>query len=596
MLRTIAVKNRVATKLILGILLVILISTLSTSLYFYEVSTGVVKTNARSSSIQIAKQAADSLSYSFNVGSDMSDLLYNDVRVQSLIAQDSSSLTREQITDRDDDLTNTLNTAIYSSSFVRSAHILRESGKSWGSGTFSQPKRDRYSLSSFEWIREAEVADGKTVWAMLQYDPFSGPADDTQLVLPISRVMKDFTTLDNIGYLMVNLDGDAILAKIAQVRLGKTGLFFVTNSKGTVMIHPDMTMVGKTVDDGELYRHIVTPGETEFEFNRGKVPYYGVKMPLSNGWTMVGIVPVREITGQMEQLRNSLFLSAGLFALLAVIVGMLIAKKITQPIKELTRQMKTLETGDFNVRTSVRTKDEIGQLSHQFNRMTSRIEQLMVLVREEQAMKQEAELRAVIHRINPHFLFNTLNTLRWLVKFGDNDKAFAGLSALSLMLEFNMAKTGSMTTIEEELEVIRQYLIILQLRYNLSFHLHVEAGEDVRQFRIPRMLIQPIVENAIFHGIVPRGADGDINIRVVESPERITIILTDNGVGIDAAKLAELSPLNAAIAEGRVGIGLKHVQESLQLYFAPGSGIRLESRKGEGTIVTLQINKRDESR
>jgi two-component system sensor histidine kinase YesM len=235
-------------------------------------------------------------------------------------------------------------------------------------------------------------------------------------------------------------------------------------------------------------------------------------------------------------------------------------------------------------------------LSRQFNRMTSRIDALMQQVREEQDSKQEAQLRAVMHRINPHFLFNTLNTLRWLVKFGEHEKAFQGLSALSLMLEFNMAKAGPLTTINEELDVIRQYLIILQLRYNLTFQLHVELAESAGPFPIPRMLIQPIVENAIFHGIVPKGTDGDVHITVVDLPEQVRIEVSDNGVGMSAAQLARLQQLEQAAMEQQIGIGLKHVYESVRLYFAPGSGVRVESRKGEGTAITLILIKKEQER
>lgn len=594
MFRSLKLTHHIAAKLILAILLVILISTLSTSLYFYEVSTEVVKTNVRTSSVQLARQTADSLSYMLSVGSDTSDLLYNDVRLQRLIAESGQVLPLNQKATNDEDIVNTLNNITFSSSSVRMANILREGDSSWGSGVFSQAKLDRYSLRDFDWIRKAEEADGRIVWSRLQYDLFSGPADDTELVLPVSRVLKDFTTLNNMAYLIVNLDGRTLLSKISGVRLGQSGAFFVTDSAGMVMLDAEVDKVGKPVADPALFRHILTPGESEFEYKRDEIAYYGVKQALSNGWTLVGVVPVGEITGQMEQLRNSLFLSAGLFALLAILIGLVIARMITKPIKELTGQMKVLETGNFAVRTSIHTKDEIGLLSRQFNRMTSRIDALMQQVREEQDSKQEAQLRAVMHRINPHFLFNTLNTLRWLVKFGEHEKAYKGLSALSLMLEFNMAKAGPLTTIDEELDVIRQYLIILQLRYNLTFRLHVELAESAGPYPIPRMLIQPIVENAIFHGIVPKGTDGDIRIRVADLPGQVRIEVTDNGVGMTAVQLARLQQLEQAAMEQQIGIGLKHVDESVRLYFAPGSGVRVESRKGEGTAITLILIKKEQ--
>lgn len=146
-------------------------------------------------------------------------------------------------------------------------------------------------------------------------------------------------------------------------------------------------------------------------------------------------------------------------------------------------------------------------------------------------------MQAVTHQINPHFMFNTLNTIRWLVKFGDENKAYEGITNFNRLMEAYMGKTGMMVPIREELDIIAKYTDILQLRYDLIFTLRTEVDPEALEFMIPRMFFQLIVENAIFHGIVPSGQNGEINITITDSPENIVVQISNNGIGIGDEQL-----------------------------------------------------------
>lgn len=575
----------------MALLVVIIIPTFCTSMFFYVSASHVVKTNVRQSSLQIAKQAADSLSFMLNVGSDTSDFVYNDLHIQQTMMKKDTDL---PVSEQEEDKTyidHMLNNLIYSSSFVKFIYVMRDNGSSWGSGVFSQNKLSRYRLDEFPWIREATSQDGRLVWSALQYDLFSGAGDNMDLVLPVTRVMKDFKTLQNIGYVMINLDGKAVLDKISQIRLGRTGSFFVTDREGNVMIHPDAKLLNHKLPNADLSNHIVRDTAQEFEYEVDGVPYYGVKQALANGWYIVGTVPVREITGQLGDIHNSVIFSAVLFALISVAVGLFIARRITKPLIQLTKQMKLAEGGNFNVRTLVQSSDEIGVLSKQFNRMIYNIEQLMGQVREEQNKKQQAEVRAVMHRINPHFLFNTLNTIRWLLKLGQTERAATGLTGLTQLLESNMGKEGHMITLGQELDIIQKYMFILQLRYEVSIHLDLAIDARLREMPVPRMMLQPLVENAVFHGIVPKGTDGEIRIRAMDTAGAVEIFVSDNGLGIGQDVLSQIERRTQEGDMQETGIGLKHVKECVSLYFPSGSEIQIRSQSAEGTTVYLKLMK-----
>lgn len=585
--------HRIATKLIAALMVVIIIPSFFIGVFFYRTSSDLVKTNVRQSSLQVAEQAADSLSNILNVGSDTSDLVYGQVKIQQMVLQDSGRISDDAQVENRDYIANFLNNIIYSSSFVKIIYILKDQGTSWGSGVFNQVKVDRYALRDFPWIQEAERLDGRLAWTELQYDKFSGGGDNTALVIPAARVLKDFKTMRDIGYVVINIDGQAVLDKIRQIRLGETGSFFVADAQGRVMIDQDLERVGRMAEGEELRERIGDASLREFEYVQDGVRYYGVKEPLSNGWSIVGVVPLREITGQLDDLHNTVWILSGGFALVAVAIGLIFARRITKPIHKLVKQMKLAGEGDLNVRTSVESSDEIGLMSNQFNRMLFRLDRMMAQVQEEQDKKQRAEMRAAMHRINPHFMFNTLSTIKWLLKFGDREKAYEGLSAFTRLLEANMGRKGFMITLDEELEILSKYLEILRLRYSLNFGMRVTMRADLGSFRIPRMLIQPIVENAIFHGFVPANRDGTIAIDVRDEGHAVRVRIADDGMGMDAEKLGKLRMRDRGEAgeTGETGIGIRHVQECLQLYYPFGSRMEAESVPGEGTAITLFLMK-----
>ncbi|UJF31826.1 sensor histidine kinase [Paenibacillus hexagrammi] len=436
-LKQLRFKNSVASKTIAALLVVILIPTIFISVLFYVSASTIVKHNVRQTSLQLVGQAADSLSNILNVGSDSSNLIFSDTSIQKLITlEDSIELSNQMDAAY---ITNTLNNIAFSNSFVKMVYVLRENGGSWGSGTFSQNKLNRFTLHNFSWIKKADEMDGKMAWSPMQFDLFSGAGENIDLVIPGVRVMKDFRDLHNIGYIMINIDGKEALKIISRLTLGRTGTFFVVDREGNMMINKDITLVGSEVAD-ELKSHLLDESVSEFEYEEQSVTYYGVKHTLSNGWIIVGIVPTQELTGQLDHLRGSIFnWSIGLF-LLAIGIGLWSARKITSPIKQLTKQMKLVGEGNLDVRTTIESSDEIGMLSLQFNKMIYQVNELMYQVEEEQSKKRKAELRAVTHQINPHFMFNTLNTIRWLIKFGDKDKAFEGITNFNRLMEANMGK------------------------------------------------------------------------------------------------------------------------------------------------------------
>jgi two-component system sensor histidine kinase YesM len=574
--------------MILALLVVILIPTL-TSVLFYSASSKLVKKNVRVSSLQLVRQAADALSSIITAGTDASNVLYSDTKLQQAVR--NTQPTPEEEKTNNDYISNLVNNFVGSNSFVKTLYILREEGTSWGSGSFKLSKIYRQSVRDLEWVRLAREKDGEPAWGPLAFDPYSGIGERNDLILPVTRVIKDFESLEDIGYLLVNLDGKKIVDRIGQIHLGKTGGFSVVDDQGIIVIDGRQERVGQPLADEELRVWASRGSEAEFEYEAAGVNYYNIKQTLSNGWSVVGSVPIHEITDELTGMRRMIWTSAVGFALLAILIGLLLARQVTKPIQQLTSQMKVAESGDFTVRTEVRSQDEIGHMSRQFNKMIKRIDELVQEVHNVQESKRQAELRAVIHRIHPHFLFNTLSTIKWLVRYNQSTKAYEALSTLVLLLEANMGKKGSFVTLSEELDIVGKYITILEIRYDTLFRLHLDIDPDAESFRIPRMLIQPLVENAVFHGLVPTGIEGDIWIKATAAPDGISIEIRDNGRGIAPEYLLKLEDHENGQRSGMTGIGLKHVHESISLYYPAGSELRILKGESGGTIVLMKLLK-----
>ncbi|KRE36785.1 sensor histidine kinase [Paenibacillus sp. Soil522] len=582
--------NSFSAKIILALVLVILIPVFFTSLSYYLESNSILKKNVRESIVQISKQTADSLSSIINAGINTSDFFAGNPNIQRATMHLNNSPSYEESWNYKF-INSLLNNTVYSNSFVKIVYVFNEDGRGWGSGAFSETKLKSIRLSELEWVKEANRKDGELVWQGIQFDRLSGGGVNTDLVVPVSRVLKNFDTLENIGLVQVHLDGSSILGTIDKLKLGETGKFFVVDTAGKIMIDSDLRLINKQVEDPELFKNIVDHDRTEFEFSMNGVPYYGVKQLLSNGWMIVGTVPVQEITRQLDRLKSRVLLSSAVFSILAIAIGLFISNRVVKPVNQLTSDIRRIKQGHMKVRTVVRSSDEIGLLGNQFNRMLDEIERLMHQVKDEQSQKHHAELRAVTHRVHPHFLYNTLSTLGWLIQSNQNERASGVLSALNRLLEANMGKSGNIITVTEELDIIRKYLVILELRYEKKFHLELDVEPGMEGIFIPRMLLQPLVENAIFHGIVPKKTDGRILIRIRAAEGNMEILISDDGLGIGSRKLKLLNDPETAIASSEIGIGMRHLYDTLRLYYAGYSEWSITDGPEKGATIRILLKK-----
>jgi two-component system sensor histidine kinase YesM len=284
------------------------------------------------------------------------------------------------------------------------------------------------------------------------------------------------------------------------------------------------------------------------------------------------------------------FLVAVLVCVVAVSAYM--SAVISKPIKRLGQSMKSVERGDFDSVIAVAGTREVEQLSQRYNLMLGRIRELMRENEREQEAKRRSELEVLQAQINPHFLYNTLNSVVRLAEGGRNSEVVTMITSLSRLFRISLSKGKNIIPLQDELEHIRHYLIIQNIRFKHKFRFTIEAEETVLSCMTLKLILQPLVENAIQHGIEMMPDEGDIRVKAGISNEKLLITVADNGLGMPQEVLKSILDRNRPAAGHRStgsGVGVRNVHERIRLTFGEAYGLEFESRLEEGTTVKVWL-------
>ncbi|KHF35424.1 putative sensor-like histidine kinase [Paenibacillus sp. P1XP2] len=326
----------------------------------------------------------------------------------------------------------------------------------------------------------------------------------------------------------------------------------------------------------------------KMQLREGKRNTLMIPERLNNGWLVVGVVPLEELTADSSSIRNLTVLITLCSIVLAIGMGYYVTRRIGNPLVYLSRLMRKGEAGDLTIRSRSIGRNEIGQLGRSFNNMIEQIELLVERIAKEESEKKKAEIRALRYQINPHFLYNTLNSIRWLAKLNRTNDVDKAVTSLVQLLEVSMGRNGVFIQLGEELDLLQKYMVIQGYRYDNAITLLMDCPDELKQIPIPRMLLQPIVENAVFHGIAPKDEPGTIQIRARQEGEEIIISIADDGVGMSEERLAQIfAEEGPHHNRGMTNIGLRHVHQTIRLYYGNEYGVSVTSELMQGTEVTI---------
>lgn len=339
----------------------------------------------------------------------------------------------------------------------------------------------------------------------------------------------------------------------------------------------------------EKIESIFQNGERNFilEWEKEKYYVFGQYNGLT-GWKTYSVVAVEEIFPQAAQLRGTIALAVIFAVLIALMVVTVISYSITAPIRELSNAMKQVEQENFDIEVYSKKKDEIGRLIVSFNYMVGKIRQLIYEVYQKKIEQKNAEIRALQAQINPHFLYNTLDSINWMLIERDEQDISDVVISLGDILRYAIGGQNHLVPLRNEVRYIESYLCIQKNRLEERLNYQWELEEETLDFLVPKLILQPIVENAVLHGIEPLKKGGMIIIKSWVEEKILLVQVKDNGKGMDQQELKALKEKIAGKGDGG-NIGMRNIHRRIELTFGQEQALEIQSVPDEGTAITLRM-------
>lgn len=387
-------------------------------------------------------------------------------------------------------------------------------------------------------------------------------------------------------YISMDISFTTMMSYIDSVGIGQRGYCFVINNNGEIVYHPQQQVIYSGIKNENLD----SIKEMHNGINMDDKKIYAIDNIVSSDWKVVGISYVDEmINERVKDIYKNVVEFAIIGLIILAIFIVIVSNRVSRPVKELSVAMKAFEKNAEQFQYNpVHGVYELESLSESFDHMVMKIQELMIHIVDEEKTLRKTELKALQAQINPHFLYNTLDSIQWMCEKKDTEKAIAMVSALAKLFRISISKGKELIPIEKELDHVRSYLVIQSYRFKGQFEYYFEVDEKLLNYYCNKITLQPIVENSIIHGLEGMYDEGEIHIRVIDGGDHILMQIEDNGVGMTKEQCQKII---AHDESDQFGIGIKNVNDRLKIYFGQEYGLKIESELDCGTKVIVKIPK-----
>lgn len=465
------------------------------------------------------------------------------------------------------------------------------------------------TIKDSDYVKELEDAGGKTYLMDPTKNIMTG--DDKEVITMGKHVINIVTGVP-IGYIFINMDKDYLI----ESSVSEISYYFLYDTNGYCI--SASSAIDPIYEDTDLINSLYLGSDTLIRYN--KENYLIARDEIAQyHWMIVGVTNLNKFNVTGKDLRFILFITGAVTAALLLVSMLFSANLVTRPLKKLHDGAEEIAEGNMSFRFRFKTKDEIGRLGRIFNYMTQRNLELLQQVDEEAKKKREYELALIQEQVKPHFLYNTLDIIIMMIEMGRSKEAARVTRKLANYYKNSLSGSEEIVTVERECQIIRDYLDLQTMRYGDKFSYEIDVADEINASLIPKMTLQPLVENAIYHGIKNKAEWGKIvvtgSVETIENGKAAIIKVTDDGIGIEAQELAKLNtllsddkklqkagdnedPENSVSShdsiKGGSHFGLYSVSHRIKLYFGKEYGASIDSTVGEGTtvFVTLPYNER----
>lgn len=444
---------------------------------------------------------------------------------------------------------------------------------------------DYQALQDFPWYQKFRSYGQQEVFTPVYVNDYI----DGQGALVIGwlrRLQAD--TLQSPKFFLVEISYSSITSFFYPVMENSSNRLFLFDDAGNVLFHPEQSHIfSPTQEDGELFR-LLKDGEGPFPFTyEGREYSVVVRQMPTTKWRLAMAIDTQTLLSSTNRSAQQMYLLTLCVLAGVVVCAYFLSHRITRPIYQLAEAMRRVEANQLDtVVPPPRGRDEVSVLAGGFNNMLSHIRRLLEDVRREEERKRAAELKMLQAQINPHFLYNVLNVIRWRAMMHNEMGISRMVISLIRLLEFSGKRTEEFVTVARELEHAKSYVELIQCQYADRFTVEYQVPPEAEGCYMIKFILQPLIENSIFHGLIPMEESGRLLVSVRPGGERLFFSVQDNGMGMK-------------LPEGRFdrafrGLGMANVDERLRLYYGEDAGLRVESRPGQGTRVEFSIPRQEQ--
>lgn len=395
--------------------------------------------------------------------------------------------------------------------------------------------------------------------------------------------------------LLIEMAYQGLEEVLDEVTLGNGGYIYLMDSKGDIIWHPKFELIASgRVKENNLVAAGYDDGSREEIFN-GTRQTVVTKTVGYTGWKLVGVIKGTGISLNMLKTRLFIVFVILLIIFIVILINSYISFRVTNPIRELEKSVKELEEGNLDADIYMGGSYEVQHLGKSVQDMKFRIKGLMQDIVNEHEEKRKSEFDSLQAQINPHFLYNTLDIIVWQIENEKQSEAVHTVTALARFFRLSLGKGKNIVTVRDEIDHVKNYLMIQHMRFKNKFDYEFDIAEDVLELPSLKLMLQPLVENAIYHGMEFMDGDGMIMVKAWRKEDELYLSVADNGLGMTEDKVEMILTGKSTSGNGRgSGIGVKNVNERIKLYFGEAYGLTIDSEPDEGTTVIIHLPAKDE--
>jgi len=435
--------------------------------------------------------------------------------------------------------------------------------------------------------------------------------EKSEYMFHIGLKVRNIKTKEEMGIIIMSFD-EKVLSDVCNVEMDKENLdedkintcFIIIDSNGKIISFENKKYIGTYIKD--YFSGKVTDNDSVETLNQliDSMPTFTNKnisvnsIPINSvGWQIINIMDKDNLFYEVNLLRYLTFACLAVIVIIVMIVIIVFSNKFYNSVKIIVNGMNEVKKGNFNVRIELNTEDELAFIGDEFNEMSSKINNLVEDIKNQSEYiveisnkRREAEIKAIVAQINPHFLYNTLDCINWMAIKNENYEVSDMVGNLAQILRYSIGDINKEVSIYEEIEWLKKYVYLQQPRFNNSFALELDVNENVLGYRMHKLMLQPLVENCIIHGF--KGYDNGRELKVsINKFENSYILITvkDNGNGIEKKKLEEIINNIESGKNEDENIGIKNVYDRIKIYYGEAAKFKIESIEGEGTTIKLII-------